>query len=88
MQLLGAEAGREAFAKFDLWARQFTQRIEIIAADVPAADALLRRLNLPLRTPDALNLAIVRRTQSVLATFDAAMQTSAVELGIRLAEPA
>lgn len=86
MRILTAKDGSTAFAQFDIWARQFTQRIEVITADIPAAELILRRLDLPLRTPDALNLALVLRTQSALATFDTDMRTSAAALGIGLAE--
>jgi predicted nucleic acid-binding protein len=45
---------------------------------------LARRLDLPLRTPDALNIAIAQRVGADLVTFDDRMVASARALGITL----
>jgi predicted nucleic acid-binding protein len=44
----------------------------------------LRRLDLTLRTPDALNIAIAQRAASVLMTFDEKMAANAHALGTPL----
>ncbi len=80
-----AEDAREAFSTLDTWASRTTQRIETTAADVKAAEAALRRLDLTLRTPDALNIAIAQRVGATLATFDAKMANSARALGTGVA---
>lgn len=79
---LTVEDGRAAFANFDLWAARAARRVETTAADVGAAEEFLRRLDLNLRTPDALNIAIAQRTEAALATFDEKMGTAARELGV------
>jgi uncharacterized protein len=75
-----AEA-RAAFADFDEWARS-TVRIEIEEADIAQAEGLLRRLDLPLRTMDAIHIAAAGRIEAPLATFDRKMAASAQSLGI------
>ena len=77
-----AEASaRGLFATFDAWTARVARRADTTAADVVAAAANLRRLDLTLRTPDALNIAIAHRLDAVLATFDRKMATAARALG-------
>lgn len=85
MQELTAEEARHGFSYFDAWVARATQRADTTAADVRAADAFLRRLDLALRTPDALNIAIAQRVGATLATFDAKMASSARALGTEVA---
>ncbi|MEI9886517.1 MAG: type II toxin-antitoxin system VapC family toxin [Rhizomicrobium sp.] len=75
---------RSLFADFDVF-RAAAERVETVSADVRSAEAILRRLDLPLRTPDALHISISRRLGAVLATFDAQMAASARVLGLALA---
>jgi predicted nucleic acid-binding protein len=75
-----AEASKD-FSDFDRWLAQFAERVEISAADVALAASFLRRLDLPLRTPDALHIAIAQRTNATLVTFDERMAASARALG-------
>ena len=75
---------RLAFSNFDAWTSRSTQPAELVAADVAAAQAFLRRLDLTLRTPDALNIAIALRIGAELATFDEKMAASAHLLGARI----
>lgn len=67
---LRAGEARAAFANFDMWCGRHTRLVEIGASDVANAIALMRRLDFPLRTPDALHLAIVQRAGCTLLTFD------------------
>ncbi len=62
-------------------------RVEISAGDVAVATAFLRRLDLPLRTPDALHIAIAGRIGATLVTFDQRMAISARALGMAVATP-
>lgn len=80
-----ADEARARFAALDAWLARATQRAETTAADVQAAAAYLRRLDVPLRTPDALNIAIALRVGAALATFDTRMASSARILGIDVA---
>jgi uncharacterized protein len=77
---------RIAFSAFDTWMARVAQRVEIGPPDVTAAEAFLRRLDLNLRTPDAINIAIAQRIGAALFTFDTAMIKCARALGIPLNE--
>lgn len=83
-QEITAPEARLAFSHFDAWAARTTQRVDTTTADVKAADAFLRRLDLTLRTPDALNIAIAERIGAALATFDEKMASSARALGTKV----
>lgn len=78
-----AEAGM-IFDALDDWCVRIVQRAETEAADMRAASGLLRRLDLSLRTGDALNIAIARRLDAALATFDNKMADCARKLGLRV----
>ena len=82
---LSSELARVGLATFDAWTARVAMRVELISADIAAATAFLRRLDLSLRTPDALHIALVQRLGSELLTFDAKMATSALTLGARVA---
>ena len=77
---LALDDARAAFAAFDAWTARAAQRATIRAADVTAATAFLRRLDLNLRTPDALHIAIAHRIGAAIATFDERMAASAAAL--------
>jgi predicted nucleic acid-binding protein len=76
---------RTALSSFDVWAAASTDRAETDAADIRVAEAFLRRLDLPLRTADALNIAIAQRVEATLLTFDRKMTDSAQRLGLPVA---
>jgi predicted nucleic acid-binding protein len=80
---LTAAAARAVLADFDLW---LTGAIgcELSTADIAVAEAMLRRLDLGLRAPDALHVAIARRLALPLATFDARLAEAAALLGVTL----
>ena len=80
-ELTAAEA-RTTFETFDAWVARAAQRVEAAPADMQAAEAFLRRLDLTLRTPDALNIAIARRLGATLASFDDRMAACARALGL------
>jgi len=81
---LRAEEARTAFSNFDSWCARYTRRLEIDTIDVSGASSLMRRLDLSLRTPDALHLAMVHRTNCKLLTFDRSMASAAQGLGIEI----
>jgi predicted nucleic acid-binding protein len=72
---------RSVLTAFDAWAPR-TARVETRSADVAAASAMLRRLDLVLRTPGALNIAIAHRIGATLATFDEKMAACAEMIGV------
>jgi uncharacterized protein len=78
---------RADLADFDLWVMRFAQRVEIAPIDIAVASTFLRRLDLPLRTPDAIHIAIAQRVGATLVTFDRQMAASARALGTAVATP-
>lgn len=81
--LLASEA-RTVFSNFDLWCASHTSQVDVDKMDLSAATALIRRLDLPIRTPDALHIAISARIGCALLTFDTKMAKVARALGIRI----
>ena len=73
---------RSAFQDFDQWIASTAQCIECEPADVRRADQFLRRLNLTLRAPDAIHIAIAQRIGAELVTFDVRMIASARALDV------
>ena len=61
--------------------------MEISPADVASATAFLRRLDLTLRTSDALHIAIAQRIGATLVTFDRQMADSTRTPGVAVAVP-
>ena len=82
MGALGEAVAREVFANFDAWTRRATQLVEIAPVDVALAAVFLRRLDLTLRTPDALHIAAAQRLGACLATLDERMVACAQALGV------
>ncbi len=76
-----AEA-QKAFSTFDEWAVRHATAVEIRSADIGIAQTILRQLELKLRAPDAIHLAIARRLGAEIATFDKPMAKAAQALGI------
>jgi predicted nucleic acid-binding protein len=72
------------FSAFNMWTARATLREEMVTADVRAAGAFLRRLDLSLRTADALNIAIAQRIRAALVTFDQRMAAAARALGVQV----
>jgi predicted nucleic acid-binding protein len=54
----------------------------MFARRYPRRQVMLRRLDLNLRTPDAIHIAIAQRLGAELATFDVRMAESAEALGV------
>ncbi len=79
---LRASEARAAFANFDIWCARHTRLVAIDGADVAGATGLMRRLDFPLRTPDALHIAIAQRSSCTLLTFDRALTKVARALGV------
>lgn len=76
---------RRAFSEFDAWTARNTERTETTTVDVTTATRALRRLDLTLRTADAMNLAIAQRIDATLMTFDEKMTVAAKVLGVAVA---
>ena len=80
-----AEAMKD-LSDFDRWLAQFAVRIEVSPDDVALATSFLRRLDLPLRTPDAIHIAAVQRIGATLVSFDLRMVANARALGVPVAD--
>ena len=80
------EDARLVFANFDTWTARTTQRAPMGTADIVAAEVLIRRFELALRTPDALNIAMVQRMGAMLVTFDSKMAAVARTIGTEVAK--
>ena len=78
---LSSSEARAAFENFDYWCSRYAQPVSMEGIDVSRAAALLRRLDLPLRTPDAFHVAMTRRIGCPLLTFDRSMANVARTLG-------
>jgi predicted nucleic acid-binding protein len=78
---IDTRSAQEAFAKFDGWSVRDAERVQITTADIAEAAAFIRRLDLILRAPDAINIAITRRVGAELFTFDRNMAAAAQALG-------
>ena len=74
-----------AFSAFDAWSARLGSRLELARTDLVRAEALIRRLDLSLRTPDALNIAMAERHGATLATFDKGMAAAAMAVGLAVA---
>ena len=72
---------------FDTWLTRMADRVEISSVDIAVATAFLRRLDLTLRTPDAIHIAIAQRVAATLVTFDRQMAAAAHVLGMAVATP-
>ncbi|MFZ3007150.1 MAG: type II toxin-antitoxin system VapC family toxin [Phenylobacterium sp.] len=81
--LTAAEA-RSLFSDFDAWTGS-SPLIETSPQDIKVTEVWLRRLDMNLRAPDAMNIAIAERLGASLATFDKRMAEAATALGVALA---
>ena len=82
--LTKAEA-RASFDNLDQWTLKFARPVETVSDDIAMAAGFIRRLDLTLRAPDAINIAIASRLGIALATFDKGMASCALTLGITVA---
>ncbi|MSP03259.1 MAG: VapC toxin family PIN domain ribonuclease [Acetobacteraceae bacterium] len=82
---LTREEAREIFSGFDSWRARSAEAESVDASDIRTATAVVRRLDLNIRAPDAINLAIARRIGSSIATYDRGMAANARILGIAVA---
>lgn len=84
-RLSNAAEARAAFANLDIWSKRHAVVAPIEPSDVREAEAALRRLDLPLRTLDAIHVAMAQRFDAELATFDERLAVGAKALGARVA---
>ena len=82
MGVLTLTEAQAAIGVFDVWAASIAERVKTTAQDFAACDGYLRRLDLPLRTPDGLHIAIASRLQASILSFDKQLIASAKKLGV------
>ena len=83
-QLTGPET-RTILANFDSWRLRAADATGILSSDVTTAASFIRRLDLTLRTGDAINIAMAQRIGATLATFDVKMADNARAIGVPVA---
>lgn len=82
---IGKAQARAILRRLDEWMAGEPTMIEIVPDDIRAADAFLRRLDLVLRTPDAIHIAAATRLGLDLVTFDSRMAACARAIGASVA---
>jgi predicted nucleic acid-binding protein len=87
MGAISIEEARAGLAALDVWTRRAANQVETTSVDIAVASSFLRRLDLPLKTPDAIHIAIAQRIGATLVTFDRQMAASARALGTPVATP-
>jgi len=86
MRELTRRQGQFALTTFDDWASDKARWIEISTHDIALATSFLRRLDLSLRTADAIHIAMAQRLAAALVTLDLRMAEAARILGVAVAE--
>ena len=82
MGLLPKSEAQAIFGRFDTWRARSARTENVVGGDIQSATAIIRRLDLNLRAPDAINLTIALRIGASLVTFDRRMADNASALGI------
>lgn len=72
----------DILAAFDTWIAAGPNHTSLTTADVAWSEGTLRRFDLNLHAPDALHIAIARRLDANLVTFDRRMEQAARSLGV------
>jgi uncharacterized protein len=85
MERLAREHAAALFADLDAWISQVGDTVGTTAFDFAGATSTPRRLDLNLRTSDAVHIAIASRLGAILATFDDRMANAARTLGLQVA---
>ena len=83
---LSAKEAREAFSSFDAWVENSAASVQSSPEDIKLAVDALRRLNMNLRAPDAIHIAVASRLGAELATFDTRMSDCAKILGVAISK--
>jgi predicted nucleic acid-binding protein len=84
---LSEENGKKGLEVFDLWCDHRARRAQIEPGDITRAERHVRNINLTLRGPDAIHIAIAQRLGATLVTFDQRMAAAARALDIAVVEP-
>lgn len=85
---LDFEQGQALLSEFDSWRADVCEPVATITEDIEAAIDFVRRFELMIRTPDAINLAICHRIGARMITLDRRLKTAADMAGIPALNPA
>lgn len=83
---LDAAAAQRTFSDFDTWSARACRRVNLAPDDIRVGEQFMRRLDVALRTPDALHVAAASRLGASLATFDVGMAQAASRLNVSLVD--
>ncbi len=84
MGALSLAEAHDAIGLFDDWANAIAQPVGTTPQDFSECSSYLRRLDLPLRTPDALHIAIARRFGASILSFDKQLTACARKIGVKV----
>jgi len=82
MKVIKDTEARAIFDSFDTWRARFTDEEGVVSSDIRVAEVIIRRLDVNLRAPDAINIAVALRLGASLVTFDRRMTQNARALGV------
>ena len=82
---LSKEEAMVALTSLDLWTAGSATAEDVTSDDIRVATGIIRRLDLNIRTPEAIHLAIALRLGASVATFDRGMAANAQILGVTVA---
>lgn len=88
MGILGDNLANSVLERFDEWRADVAEALEIVPADIRVAARLVRNPRPKLLAPDAIHLAICRRTGFTLVTHDVGLTAVAGREEIRCIKPA
>lgn len=84
---LAPSEAAELLAWFDDWQPTAIRLVPVRRGDVREATRLVERFELKLRAPDALHVAVARRLDASLVTFDLRQAAAATALGLVVVGP-
>lgn len=87
MGQISPQDGSAALADLDAWRLSATEAIDIEAGDVRLAHLLVRRFETKLRVGDALHVAICKRLDVHLISFNRGLCAAAEMLGVAYVNP-
>jgi uncharacterized protein len=85
--LTHADASKH-LANYDHWLGNTAQTVQLMPTDFDHGEKLVRRFELKLRGPDALQVAVCKRLGATMVTFDAALSNAMTVLGLTVETPA
>jgi hypothetical protein len=87
MRRLSAADADARLSEFEAWRALATSSADLHAADARLAYVFIRRFELGLRAPDAVHLAMARRLDATLVTFDRRLARAEAAFGVAVTIP-